>query len=137
MIKLWLLYSGLFLPHVVIFARFTCKLFHPDLNSPKQSCAIILDIGIRPLLTLPANNTGKRGKNKMRANIFPACIQYLFDYNIISTIKWCIFTKPWGSIFRNKGPDPLKDINATFRLPSASMSSCKRKLWLIHNRTYE
>lgn len=73
----------------------------------------------------------------MRANIFPACIQYLFDYNIISTIKWCIFTKPWGSIFRNKGPDPLKDINATFRLPSASMSSCKRKLWLIHNRTYE
>ena len=33
------------------------------------------------------------------------------------------------------GPEPLNDINATFKFPSQDKSSCNKKLWFIHNNT--
>lgn len=55
--------------HPVIFSPFfTCKWFHPVLNSPKQSVflwEIIWDIGVRPV----TDNDGERGEKKTAVNI--------------------------------------------------------------------
>lgn len=56
---------------------YTCKRFCPLLSSPKHNFVlkeISWDIGIRPVSNLPADNKGKRDKNKTRAYFF--CIQY-------------------------------------------------------------
>lgn len=56
--------------HPVIFSPFfTCKWFHPVLNSPKQSFflwEIIWDIGVRPV----TDNDGERGKKKNGGEYF-------------------------------------------------------------------
>ena len=46
-----------------------------------------------------------------------------------------VHTWPVVSICIINGPEPLNDINATFKFPSQDKSSCNKKLWFIHNNT--
>lgn len=65
------MYTGLILPRV-IFPLLHLKTVSLRLEFAQTSCVlkeIIWDVGIRPVLNLPADNESKRGENKTRANI--------------------------------------------------------------------